>query len=107
MFSGQIRIPKTLIWVINLLGIFILIFTLFRLITFFSFRPSGIDFSNAGPAFWLGLRYDLRWIAIVLLPIVLLSSMPTLSPFYSERNKKFWTLYLAVLTLLIFFFFAP
>ena len=106
MFSGQIRIPKTLIWVINLLGIFILIFTLFRLITFFSFRPSGIDFSNAGPAFWLGLRYDLRWIAIVLLPIVLLSSMPTLSPFYSERNKKFWTLYLAVLTLLIFFFFA-
>ena len=106
MLSGRIRIPKTLIWVINLLGIFMLIFTLFRLITFFSFRPSGIDFAQAVPAFWLGLRYDLRWIAIVLLPIVLLSTLPALSPFYSERNKKFWTLYLAVLTLVIFFFFA-
>jgi len=106
MLSGRIRIPKTLIWVINLLGIFILIFTLFRLITFFSFRPSGIDLSQAIPAFWLGLRYDMRWIAIVLLPIVLLSSLPSLSPFYSEQNKKFWTLYLAILTLLIFFFFS-
>ncbi|MFM2118527.1 MAG: hypothetical protein RL316_1717 [Bacteroidota bacterium] len=106
MLFGRIRIPKTLIWVINLLGIFILIFTLFRIITFFSFRPSGVDFFQAVPAFWLGLRYDLRWIAIVLLPVVFLSSLPALSPFYSERNKKFWTLYLALSTLLIFFFFA-
>ncbi|MEY3589794.1 MAG: hypothetical protein RLZZ466_314, partial [Bacteroidota bacterium] len=106
MLFGRIRIPKTLIWVINLLGIFILIFTLFRIITFFSFRPSRVDFFQAVPAFWLGLRYDLRWIAIVLLPVVFLSSLPALSPFYSERNKKFWTLYLALSTLLIFFFFA-
>lgn len=106
MLSGRIRISKTLIWVINLMGIFVLIFTLFRVITFFAFHPSEVSFSQAIPAFVLGLRYDLRWIAIVLLPIVLFSSASIFSPFYSERNKKIWTLYLALLTLVIFFFFA-
>ena len=106
MLSTRIRIPKTLQWVINLFGIFVLIFTLFRVITFFAFHPSDVTFSQALPAFLLGLRYDLRWIAIVLLPIVLLSSYAAFSPFYSERNKKAWTLYLAILTLVVFFFFA-
>ena len=32
--------------------------------------------------------------------------MPRLSPFYSSRNKKWWTWYLAVSTFIVFFFFA-
>ena len=100
------RIPKTILWVINLLLIFLLIFTLYRLVTFLAFRPKNISFGNAFPAFWMGLRYDLRWISFVLLPIVLFSLTPRLSPFYSSRNKKWWTWYLAIVTFIIFFFFA-
>ena len=106
MLSGRIRLPKTLIWVLTLMGIFVLIFTLFRVITFFAFRPSDVNFLQAFPAFVLGLRYDLRWIAIVLLPVVAFSTNSTFSPFYSAKNKKIWSLYLAILTLTIFFFFA-
>ncbi len=58
------------------------------------------------PSFLLGIRYDLRWIAIILLPIVFISLIPNLSPFYSARNKKWWTWYLAIITFIIFFFFA-
>jgi phosphoglycerol transferase MdoB-like AlkP superfamily enzyme len=58
------------------------------------------------PSFLLGIRYDLRWIAIILLPIVVVSLIPTLSPFYSARNKKWWTWYLAIVTFIVFFFFA-
>ncbi len=93
-------------WVINLLLIFLLIFTLFRFATYFSFKPKDLSFDELIPSFLLGVRYDLRWIAIILLPIVFVSLIPNLSPFYSTRNKKWWTWYLAIVTFIIFFFFA-
>lgn len=100
------KIPKTLLWVINLLLIFLLIFTLFRLAMFIAFRPKSVSFGDVIPSFAMGIRYDLRWIAIILLPVVLISFFPNLSPFYSSRNKKWWTWYLAVITFIVFFFFA-
>jgi phosphoglycerol transferase MdoB-like AlkP superfamily enzyme len=104
------KIPKTILWVINLLLIFLIIFTLYRLVTFFAFRhkfyPNGIGFGDVIPSFLLGIRYDLRWIAFILLPVIIFSMIPGLSPFYSARNKKIWTTYLAVVTFIAFFFFA-
>lgn len=102
----RLRISKTLLWVVNLFAIFLLIFTAFRMATFLAFRPNGFSFSDAIPAFGMGLRYDLRWISVILLPIVLFSTVARFSPFYSSRNKKWWTWYLAVITLIVFFFFA-
>ena len=100
------KIPKTILWVVNLLMIFLLIFTLFRLATFIAFRPNGISFTDVIPSFLMGFRYDLRWIAFILLPIILISMIPRFSPFYSAKNKKWWTWYLAVSTFIVFFFFA-
>src|SRR5882724_621686 len=100
------KIPKTILWVINLLIIFLLIFTLFRLATYFAFKPKRFLFSDLIPSFLMGIWYDLRWISIILLPVVLISMIPRLSPFYSARNKKGWTWYLAVVTFIVFFFFA-
>jgi phosphoglycerol transferase MdoB-like AlkP superfamily enzyme len=91
---------------VNLLLIFLLIFTLFRLAMFIAFRPKGISFGDVIPSFLMGIRYDLRWISIILLPVVAISSFPRLTPFYSSRNKKWWTWYLAVITFIVFFFFA-
>ena len=102
----RLKIPKTILWVINLFFIFLLIFTLFRLTTFFAFKPRDLSFADLMPSFMLGFRYDLRWIAIILLPIIFFSLIPKLSPFYSKKNKKWWTWYLAIMTLLTFFFFA-
>ena len=31
---------------------------------------------------------------------------PDFSPFFSARNKKWWTWYLAIITFIVFFFFA-
>src|SRR6476659_9517999 len=99
------KIPKTILWVINLFLIFLAIFTLFRFITFFIFRPKGFTFFDLVPSFLMGIQYDFRWIAIILLPIVIISMIPALSPFYAARNKKCWTWYLAVVTFIVFFFF--
>ena len=65
-----------------------------------------ISFSELLASFFLGMRYDLRWISIILSPVVLVSLIPRFSPFYSDKNKKWWTWYLAILTFIVFFFFA-
>lgn len=102
----RFKIPKTILWVINLFGIFLLIFTIFRIATFFAFKPKELSFSDLFPSFLMGIRYDLRWIAFILMPVVLLSLSPKLSPFYSSVNKKWWTWYLAIITFVVFIFFA-
>ena len=38
------KIPKTILWVINLFLIFLVIFTLFRFITYFIFKPKAFSF---------------------------------------------------------------
>ncbi len=100
------RVPKTIQWIVKLFFIYLCIFTAFRIATVFFFKPAGIGILELGPSFWLGLRYDLRWIAIILLPIALFSLYPRLSPFYSERSKKRWTFYLGLITLLVLFFYG-
>ena len=102
----RFRLPKTLLWVFNLLIIFLMMFTAYRLITLMAFRPEGEDWSGLVPSFFLGLRFDLRWISIILLPIITASLIPQFSPFYSLRNRKIWTWYLAIVTFLVIFFFA-
>ena len=57
----RFRLPKTLLWVFNLLIIFLMMFTAYRLITLMAFRPEGEDWSGLVPSFFLGLRFDLRW----------------------------------------------
>lgn len=102
----RMGLPKTLLWVVNLLCIYLLMFTFFRLVTFLAFRPEEDAVQGLLPSFLLGLRFDLRWISLILLPIVLLSLRPQYSPFYSAKNKRIWNWYLAVTTFFVVFFFA-
>jgi glucan phosphoethanolaminetransferase (alkaline phosphatase superfamily) len=102
---ARLRLPRTVLWVLHLWTIFIVLFTFFRLVTFFVFAPEA-PAQEWLPSFILGLRFDLRWISLLLLPIVLGSLHPRFSPFSSEPNKRFWTWYLAVVTFIVFFFFA-
>lgn len=102
----RLRVPKTIQWVVKLFFIMLLVFTLFRLSTFIAFHPDDVSFFDVLPSFSLGLAFDIRWICFLLLPIVLLSYVPTFSPYSSERAGKIWTSYLAAATFIIIFFFG-
>ena len=102
----RFKIPKTILWVANLFLMFILIFTIFRVATYFAFKPQELSLSELLPSFLMGIRYDLRWIAVILSPVIIISLVPMYSPFFSAKNKKWWTWYLAVITFIVFFFFA-
>jgi phosphoglycerol transferase MdoB-like AlkP superfamily enzyme len=99
-------IPLTIQWLFVLWLIYVLIFTLFRISTVFLFKPAVIPFSSLLPSFWLGFRFDAKWISMILLPIAILSVYPKFSPFFSERNKRIWSYYLAITTLIVLFFFG-
>lgn len=99
-------IPVTVQWILKLWVIYFIIFTLFRIIALFLFIPANIQYSSIVPSFLLGFQYDVKWIAIILLPIALLSVYKKFSPFYSEKNKRLWSYYLAVFTFLVLVFFG-
>lgn len=101
-----LKLPKTLQWVFKIFIIYVIIFSFFRIITLAAFKPSDILFIETIPSFGLGLLFDLRWISFFLLPIVLCSYSIRLTPFYSDRNKTWWSWYLAVTTFFALFFFA-
>lgn len=100
------RVSKTIQWISRLFVIYLVIFTAFRIATVVFFKPAEIPVWDLGRSFWLGLKYDLRWISFILFPIVFLSLFRRLSPFYSEKAKQFWTIYLGILTLLVLFFYG-
>lgn len=99
-------VPLTIQWLVMIWLIYIFIFTILRIATVVSFIPANVPVMSLLPSFWLGFRYDVKWISIILLPIALLSVYARLSPFYSERNKKLWSFYLGLTTLVVLFFFG-
>ncbi len=99
-------VPLTIQWLFILWLIYTFLFTLFRISTVFLFRPTNISFSSLLPSFWLGFRFDAKWIAMILLPIAILSVYPKFSPFFSEKNKRLWSYYLAITTSIVLFFFG-
>jgi phosphoglycerol transferase MdoB-like AlkP superfamily enzyme len=98
--------PVSIQWLLKLWGIFLIIFTVFRILTVGLFKPAEETLASLLPSFWLGLKYDAKWISIILLPIAIFSLFKSFSPFYSEKNKKIWTYYLAFITLIVLFFFG-
>ncbi|MEO6257711.1 MAG: hypothetical protein ABIO82_03415, partial [Ginsengibacter sp.] len=100
------NIPLTIQWLLVLWCIYVFIFMLFRISTVFLFKPSSFSILSLGPTFLLGFRFDVKWISIILLPIAVLSVYPKFSPFFSEKNKRWWSYYLATVTLIVLFFFG-
>ena len=100
------RIPKTIQWVVKLFLIYLCIFTVFRVVIVILFKPGGTSVVSLLPSFWMGMKYDLRWIAVILSPIIVFSVFAKLTPFYSNRNKRIWNIYLALISLIILFFYG-
>jgi phosphoglycerol transferase MdoB-like AlkP superfamily enzyme len=100
------KVSKTIQWMIKLFIIYLCMFTAFRIAIVILFKPKAISVFELVPSFWLGIKYDLRWISIALSPIIVLSIFKRFSPFHSVRNKKIWTIYLVIISFLIMFFFG-
>lgn len=102
----MVKIPKLTRWILWTGLIFLVLFTLMRLGLFILSNQQSYGLSKLGGAFFLGLRYDLRMISILLVVMLILGSIPALHPFTSKAGKKFWMIILGLTTLFALFFFS-
>jgi phosphoglycerol transferase MdoB-like AlkP superfamily enzyme len=100
------KVTKSVQLLLRILFLYIAIFTVFRIITMFLFKPTDISYLECLNSFGLGIQYDLRWIAFILIPPAIGTLFNKTSPFYSERTKKIWTIYFAFITLIVLFLFG-
>lgn len=100
------QLPPTSRWVLQLFIFFMIVFSIMRLVTFYTFRPESISFAAALPSFIMGVRFDLRWVCILLAPLLIVGSFPKFSPFRSFRLRRIWIFYLVTVSWFLLFFFG-
>ena len=80
--------------------------SLLRMGLYLFFSRQGNSFGNLLPAFILGLRFDLRYVCILLLLLLITGSFPVLHPIQRVPGRR-WALFLTGLAgFLILFFYA-
>lgn len=96
------KLPRLVRWVVGVMFFFLVVMMAYRFIFFYHFQPEGRPFS--GTAFWLGFRYDLKFMAMMGLGIFIPSVFPFLNPFKSKIASRFWKIIVpaAFLVLLVF-----
>jgi phosphoglycerol transferase MdoB-like AlkP superfamily enzyme len=99
------KIPRPLRWIISVGALLLLTMMLFRLIFFFAYKPAGMPFS--GSAFVMGLRFDIKFVSIAALCMLLLSILPFFNPYKYALTAKVWQIVLTVIfTILLLFYFV-
>lgn len=99
------KLPKLIQWIISVGFIFLVLFTLMRIGLFAFFSRQNHSLGDVKDAFFLGLRYDLRIISLILVVMLVLGSITWLSPFRNRRAGNIWTGVLAVVTTLVLLLF--
>ena len=82
--------PAHLQWIGILMCFLLLLMNVYRLFFFYHYNSTQRPFS--GSAFILGLRYDLRMVAVLGLIMILLTSVPFFSAMKSKRSALIWTI---------------
>jgi phosphoglycerol transferase MdoB-like AlkP superfamily enzyme len=99
------RVPRLVRWILWTGLVFLVLFTVLRIALYFFSGRQGYGFGDLWDAYFLGLRYDLRMISILMLVMLLLGGIPPLNPFRSNRAKTGWMIVLWIGTIVTLFFF--
>ncbi len=99
-------LPRLVRWILTLAGISLISLSLLRLVTWLIFNQGQLSFAQAAPAFWLGLRFDARVVAAVLLPVLLLGQFRFWHALDSRWGRRFWLGLLGAAGALILFFYV-
>ena len=98
------RIPKLVKWILLVLSVFLVVMTLYRILFYIQFNPSSQVFS--GSAFLMGLRFDIKFICILGVSMLLLCSLPFVNPLRNKNVKFFWIFLLFLVFMGMLFFYS-
>ena len=77
-----------------------------RLALFLAFSTQGHRFTELLPSFVLGIRFDLRYVGILALLLLLLGSLPFLDPFRTKAGRKVSMTLIGIGAFLLILFYA-
>ena len=80
--------------------------TLFRVGLYLFFNKQGHSAGQVLSSFWLGLRFDLRIVCLIMLVMLVLSSLPVLNPFKRKYARTFWLVLLSLAAFSVVIFYA-
>lgn len=97
------KLPKLIRFLLLIVAVEIILFTLLRLAFFIAFKDYGSDYTSSDTlfAFWIGFRFDMQLTLIANLPILLFGGIKYIGVFKSTFGKYFWTTYMLVSSMLI------
>ncbi|MBC7828623.1 MAG: LTA synthase family protein [Chitinophagaceae bacterium] len=85
--------------------LFLVVMTMMRVMLYIFFSKQGYSFSELADPFVLGLRYDLRTVALVLIILLVAGSIPMFHPFRTDSTKKCWIFLLGIVAFLLLLFY--
>ena len=103
------RLPRRIRFALVLIGLNVLMFTLFRVIFWMLFRSTAPEAPSSDFlwALYLGFKFDLRLCLLICLPVLALSWIPGLNVVRSSIAKWIWLVYfVAVAAFLILTYFV-
>jgi len=77
-----------------------------RLALFLAFPTQGHHFMGLLPSFWLGVRFDLRYVGILALLLLLCGSMSRLDPFRTTAGKRVFLTLVGTGAFFVVFFYS-
>jgi phosphoglycerol transferase MdoB-like AlkP superfamily enzyme len=99
-------VPRLVKWVLCTGLVFLVVFTVLRIALYFFAGRQGYAFGDLGDVFFLGLRYDLRIVSILMLIMLVLGSIAPLHPFRSRAAKTGWMVFLWTGTIVTLFLYV-
>lgn len=97
------RLTRSLL-LLALLLLFLM--TVLRVVSFSWFVSGLWDLKSFLPVFWLGFRYDVRVVGILVLLLMLIGSLPVLHPFKTTAGKRIWLFLSKTFALLLVIFYT-
>ncbi|MDP3070190.1 MAG: LTA synthase family protein [Opitutaceae bacterium] len=89
-------VPPLIRWVVGLALSLLVVLTALRVAAFLAFRPEVATWAQAGPAFVLGWRFDVRVVAAAMLVLLALGAWPGIGAFRGEGARRGWLAALGV-----------
>ena len=103
---NRFRLPGIALWSLSTGFIFLVLMTVMRLCLFLFFNRQSHSFGGLFPSFFLGFRFDLKIVCILMLCMLIIGSIPAFNPFRSAKAKIVWKVVFAILTYVMILFYV-
>lgn len=92
-------------WLLFVAAVYLVVMSLARLLLYLTYTSTQ-SFGNVLPAFWLGVRYDLRDVGILSVILLVIGSIPLFHPYKGRWGKTTWFVLLWMATIVLTFVYA-